>query len=532
MSLKIRRIRIVNFRGVEALDTDNVTALPQGMPEAGVIIKGGNGLGKSSVLRAIQSALIARDIGADAIRIGETRAEILVDLSEIIAKRVITADGSRLTVTGPDGSVKAKPQTLLAEMLGTAALDPIELFLETDETKRRKIILSALPIRVTPEDLEAWLPDWALADLDAAPGAFDLSSHGLEVCTQIRKFFYDRRTDVNRALKAATQKVESCERDVRQRVSTAPTKAVPKDVAVKALQEAQERSVRLLTLAAAAKDAESRTAGLRERIAKTRVDADLAMSEAATLRVPQEIVDQAKYEVAQKGDIVESLRKAVKDAEKDRDDAFGLWDAMRHRNDTADGLRATESRLREQANEIERTVSAMTATPPGDDEVAAAHQAIETARASVAAAEEHAKLEAARASLHEARAEEKKASDSAGRLTGIVDAMTHEAPSALLKRGDGIPGLSLLDGGDLALDGVTLNGLSGMERLRFAVEVTRRANVRAKFILCDELERLDSKHMVEFVKAATRGDYQLVATRVADGDVVLESIEANDEGAA
>lgn len=528
MALKIRRVRIVNYRGVQELDTDNVSALPNGLAPAGLIVRGENGVGKSSILRAIQAALSARDIGADAIRIGETRAEILVDMSEIVARRVITADGSKLTVTGADGGVKAKPQTLLAELLGTAALDPIELFLEHDEKKRRAIILAALPIRVTAEDLDAWLPDWAVTDLDGAPGAYDLGAHGLEACAQVRKFFYDRRTDVNRALKTATQKVEAHEAAVRERVARAPKERVSTIQAVAALHAAQDKAVRLSARSDAAAEAEARTAGLRERIAKIRGDADATLAQAASLRVPQEYVDQAKYEVAQKGDIVESLRAAIAKAEEDREHTFDVWDSMRKRNETAEGYAASEVTLRSQADEMERTVAAMTTEAPSPADMLAADQEIEKARAVLAASEESDKLEAARVTLTEARAEEKRASDMAGKLTGVIDTLTHDAPSALLKRGDAIPGLGLLEDGGITLDGVALHALSGRQKLKFAVEVARRANAKAKFLIVDELERLDSKHLDEFVKDATRDGFQLIATRVADGDVVLESIQSEE----
>jgi hypothetical protein len=81
--MRITRLVIRNFRGIEALDVE--------VSPAGVIACGRNAAGKTTVLKAVRSALAANDIGEDAIRIGADRAEILVDLDALSVKRTITA---------------------------------------------------------------------------------------------------------------------------------------------------------------------------------------------------------------------------------------------------------------------------------------------------------------------------------------------------------------------------------------------------------------------------------------------------------
>ena len=84
----------------------------------------------------------------------------------------------------------------------------------------------------------------------------------------------------------------------------------------------------------------------------------------------------------------------------------------------------------------------------------------------------------------------------------------------------------------MLLDGVKLDGLCGREQITFAVEVARRANVKSKILVCDGLERVDPEQFETFVKEATRGGYQLIGTRVAAGDVVVEAIETDEEEVA
>ena len=61
--------------------------------------------------------------------------------------------------------------------------------------------------------------------------------------------------------------------------------------------------------------------------------------------------------------------------------------------------------------------------------------------------------------------------------------------------------------------------------MRFAVRLAKRANAKSKILIVDGLERLDAVHGVEFVKEATTDGWQLFATRVADGELVVEAIE-------
>lgn len=61
--LRITHLRIRNFGGIQALDTD--------IPPAGGVFTGRNGSGKTSVLEAIRACLAGQGVGADAIRLDE-----------------------------------------------------------------------------------------------------------------------------------------------------------------------------------------------------------------------------------------------------------------------------------------------------------------------------------------------------------------------------------------------------------------------------------------------------------------------------
>lgn len=117
--------------------------------------------------------------------------------------------------------------------------------------------------------------------------------------------------------------------------------------------------------------------------------------------------------------------------------------------------------------------------------------------------------------------------EQAEKLQAIATKMSTEAPAELLAAANGITGLTL-QGDDILLNGVSMDGLSGREQLLFAVDVARRANASSQILVVDGLERVDAEAMPDFIKAATAGGYQLIGTRVDSGEVVLEAIEVEE----
>lgn len=97
-------------------------------PDGSVVeINGRNGQGKSSVLDAIAAALGGGHEAPDKpVRKGNKKAEIRVDLGEMVVERRFTESGSTLTVTAKDGTELKSPQAVLDRLYGTTAFDPLE----------------------------------------------------------------------------------------------------------------------------------------------------------------------------------------------------------------------------------------------------------------------------------------------------------------------------------------------------------------------------------------------------------------------
>lgn len=95
-------------------------------PDGSLICLGGeNEQGKSSVITTIEMVLFGQDyIPPMPIRRGQTKANGIVDLGDIIVERTFSAKGTNLTIKGKDGTKINGPQTLL-DSLRNRAFDPL-----------------------------------------------------------------------------------------------------------------------------------------------------------------------------------------------------------------------------------------------------------------------------------------------------------------------------------------------------------------------------------------------------------------------
>lgn len=499
--MKITRLKVTSYRGIAALD--------QEFTDAGAVIRGGNARGKTSVLKSIRAALAAQDIGPDAIRNGADSAEILVSMDDLTVRRAITKRGSSLTITNAAGDKKAKPQAFLTELIGGSAIDPLELLLAKPKDRRAQII-AAIPVTVTPEQLRQWAP----LDIDCA-------GHGLEVIERARKIVYDRRTEANATAKAATAEAERLAAEAKTLAANAVDAPSVVD-ANAALERARQRFADLRSQERQAVEAEARQEASRARISDLRAQAadiasrvgddpsaDVASAEAAE-NAACNVVRECEAALAKANEAYAAMKSAsaaAKAAKTAYDDALAKAAAA---TQTADDL---ASALDAAATPHVDPAAFEAAKVAGE----AAAKALEDAKAAEQAGEA-----ASRAAIAATAAEH--AAKAAATLDAQVKALTNDAPAALLAASDGIPGLTL-DGDAVLLDGVNIESLSGAEQMRFAIEVARRANAKSKILVVDGLERVDLDQMDAFVAEATRDGYQLLATKVDRGEIVIEAIE-------
>lgn len=148
---------------IVSLESQNVKRLkavriePKG--NALVIIGGANEAGKSSVLDSIAMVLGGRaEMPAVPVRKGQKRAHVICDLGSIIVKRTLTKEGGgQLTIEGSDGHKFTSPQTLLEQLTGKIAFDPVSFMrldaLKQADTLRQLVGLDFGPINAEIENV-------------------------------------------------------------------------------------------------------------------------------------------------------------------------------------------------------------------------------------------------------------------------------------------------------------------------------------------------------------------------------------------
>jgi DNA repair exonuclease SbcCD ATPase subunit len=186
--LRVIGLQVENFKRLVAIDL----ALDGSVVE----ITGKNGAGKSSTLDAIWAALGGEGaIPSKPIRKGEKAATIRVQLGDDKPTLVVTRsfaakeDGgytTKLTVEAADGARYAKPQTMLDDLVGALAFDPLAF--------------TRMKPREQLEQLRAFVPGVNFEEIDGQNRAD-----------------FDRRTDVNRQAKQA-----------RARLATMPVPGDPR----------------------------------------------------------------------------------------------------------------------------------------------------------------------------------------------------------------------------------------------------------------------------------------------------------------
>lgn len=518
--IRMTRLQVKNYRGVKAIDAD--------VSGNGVIARGRNGSGKSSAIGSISAALAANDIGPDAIRIGEDDGEILITLDVdgrgLHVRRKFGPNGSSLKVTNDEGDAKAKPTTVLGDLLGTAPLDVVAVVLEKDKKKRRERILGALAVKVpNVAFLRQWVP--------GLPDGHDISGHGLEVIDRLRAAAYERRTDANKKAKddrAASLGLAAEASERRAKVLQGPT--LPVDEAQAEETEARAKLEQLRARRDAAARAAEKMSGLRADGVELRARAMALRASAGT--PPDDVVVEGQRAACE---VLEIEISTLEETLRQKRDALGVARRVFERslNEVAEieANRRRAAELDERAASIESSLAEAIETVT-ESEIEEALQHHNEARA-----EHEAAIAEADAREHEnfASASKRVADASqteADRLDVIVKALSTDAPAALLAQADGAPAGLRIEGDEIWLDGVNLDKVNSAEQMKFAAGIARALNPKVGFMICDGLERLDEDQLNAFIAEATRDGRQLFGALVARGELSLVHIEEAAESAA
>ncbi|MGB9903497.1 MAG: AAA family ATPase, partial [Desulfotomaculales bacterium] len=187
--MKIIRLQAENIKKLKAVEI---------VPEGNVVkITGKNEQGKTSVLDAIWWALAGtKNIQEQPIRKGENKANVTLDLGDLIVTRTFTPTGSYLKVENKDGATFKSPQAMLDKLIGELTFDPLA-FAKSDSKKQVETLLKVVKIQPDIERLKG------IANAD-----FEVSNNPIQTLNNAYKAVYDNRTLVNRQLETAKKMLD------------------------------------------------------------------------------------------------------------------------------------------------------------------------------------------------------------------------------------------------------------------------------------------------------------------------------------
>lgn len=206
--MKITKLTIISYLGIGQFKSTKLGKLN--------IITGGNGVGKSAILKAIKEAFKSSGKDPDVIKIGSDRAEIAVELDEnVLIERNITPGTNRVKVI-VEGQPLNSPQKWLSRLIGPFNFDPTAFCL-AKQKEQRELLLSAIDFRLKPDELMQLI--WPDGDSDMSGvfinwDAVNFNQHGLEALAQVQEQVYERRHEQNLSVTRFKKAIEQDKQDL------------------------------------------------------------------------------------------------------------------------------------------------------------------------------------------------------------------------------------------------------------------------------------------------------------------------------
>ncbi len=206
--MRITKISILNFLGIGVFKPGKLGKLNR--------ITGGNGTGKSSVLKAITEAFQSSGIDPNMIRVDSDKAEIMIEIDDRInIERRITSSANNVKVV-IDGEPVPGPQKWLNNIIGPLNFNPVDFFLAKPKD-RRSILLRAIHFTIDMQGLLDALGYAPMSDINQYPidlTKFDYSKHGLILLDEIQKAVYEKRHEQGIEVTRLNKAIEQDKKDI------------------------------------------------------------------------------------------------------------------------------------------------------------------------------------------------------------------------------------------------------------------------------------------------------------------------------
>lgn len=336
-SMKISMLKIKNCLGIKELEFK---------PGQITLIEGEEGTGKTSIIETIQRFFWNKSERASFIRTEEgtpaDKAETYIDLDDGTTMKKYFNKESKPTTTSIDkGGMSPKtPETFLKALVNERQLNPISLISMPDK-ELTELILSLIPIKVTPEDLKEWLLE--------IPPFIDCNKHGLQVCKDVVDVYFTKRTDVNRRIKDLTGEIKGEKAKLPENYDPEAWRNVSMQEKYDAIKDGNKVNADRLKCQGQIDNVKTRIEGIEEArdIRIKQLDDEI-----------QRVKDEAKTKIDTENDNVKIAKEYLENhpevdiepLENDRDEAEKMRGFIR----TADDLKVKEIELANKEDEAQK----------------------------------------------------------------------------------------------------------------------------------------------------------------------------------
>lgn len=156
-----------------------------------------NASGKTAFLEGLKAVFLGKGDCSDIVRIDEETATAAVSIGRMSITtmditRTMGADGSnKPKIKVHEGVKPSSVQAFLAELVHNNIIFNPAAFVLASPEDRQRMVLEAIPVKVTRKNVAEWFPIKGLEDIDT-------NGHGLFVLKAIEDRLYDNRRDANR----------------------------------------------------------------------------------------------------------------------------------------------------------------------------------------------------------------------------------------------------------------------------------------------------------------------------------------------
>ncbi|AIQ54545.1 AAA family ATPase [Paenibacillus sp. FSL R7-0331] len=532
--LHIKKLEVKNFLGITEFEFS---------PGKITKISGDSGVGKTSLIEALEKALTNVSRRKEVIRHGEDEAQLFVELDDglQVTRKLRTEKADYIKVKHASKAVSST-EGFLKQFINGDIFRPIE-FIHKDPKEQTEIILNMLQVEWTVDSIKAWFGELPEADYQL---------HILQILKQIENLYYAERKFINGEINLLRANIEGIKRDLPPNYDGEQWRGVNLQELYRKLSDAEDSNKRLEEaqrlvdgLALRVDDIRQRAATAREgkRLEYNRqrdslqtsistinrtIEDEQAKIDAVDRRISDEQIrldNQLQQEIERLKAQFTAKKQFAKDTiqqEADQSRAFisEYQSQLSEASTKLSNVGALEQKDIERIDEYEQQQIELEQTKTGNAQQIVSETEWSDPAPLKAAADEATRMkeflrewERMNDIIREKLTPKEERSAS---LTAKITT-ARDLPKEILKTAAlPVEGLEIDEKGNIRINGTLLDGLSEGESMEFAFKLAKAQAGELKVICVDGWQNLGSRQQ-EIISAAAADDYQYFVLETVEG---------------